>query len=218
MAKQVSMRKLDRKKFKLFEFTGDWLASFGKPEKGSHILIYGESGHGKTEFCAKLAKYMSTFAKVLYVSAEQGESSSLQGCFRRNGLTGIRKIALAVDYTFNDLVDECDRKGSAEIIVLDSIDYINMTLEQQKLLKEEYPTKTFVFVSWADGKKPMSKAGVKIEFRADVKIRVENFVAFVRSRYGGNEPYIIWLDKAKGKHSFLNKGGYDYDALETESI
>lgn len=48
MAKAISNKNVVNAKFKVADFTGKWLASFGKPELRGAWIIYGESGGGKT--------------------------------------------------------------------------------------------------------------------------------------------------------------------------
>ena len=43
----------------------------------------------------------------------------------------------------------------------------------------------------------MVEGAVDVEVDVDIKVRVEGFVAFVRSRYGGNKPFVIWEEGAK---------------------
>ena len=41
-----SVTELENTKFKVMEFEGKWLESFGKPEAKGVWIIYGESFHG----------------------------------------------------------------------------------------------------------------------------------------------------------------------------
>ncbi|MGL4346476.1 MAG: ATP-binding protein [Chitinophagaceae bacterium] len=203
--KTIGTGKFLRKKFFEYEFEGKWKASFGMPEKGSRWLIYGDSGSGKTEFAVQLAKYMTRFGKVFFLSREQGDSSSLQQCWKRNNMREVKsKIVLGVGYNMQELIVHLQAKRKIETVIIDSIDYMDMTAEEYKQLSEICNRKNIILVSWKEGKRPKSAAGRAIEYMVSVKIEVRDFVAFPRSRYGGNQPYIIWLEKAKDYHAFAN--------------
>jgi hypothetical protein len=37
----------------------------------------------------------------------------------------------------------------------------------------------------------------KIKYMCDVKVEVKDYVAKIRSRFGGNKPFVIWDEGAK---------------------
>lgn len=196
--KTVGIHVLMQMKFDCYHFTGEWLTSFGEPEKNFSALIYGESGNGKTDFCVKLAKYLAQFAKVLYFSAEEGISTTIQEAFDRNGMHEVSgRVILAEKANVEELIDYLKRRNSPQVVVLDSLDYMRLTTEQYKLLRATFPRKTFIIVSWSAGDRPKSQAGKDIEYMSDVKIRVKHYLAHPRSRYGGNAPFVIWDEKAR---------------------
>lgn len=205
MAKRkiLSMRSFLAKKYNQIHLGEPFSRSFGEVEIGSRWLIYGESGNGKTELCVQLAKEISRHGKVLYVSREQGDSSSLQFCFHRNKMEEQHgKVRLVKDVSYTEMCRIIE-KSRAKAVIIDSIDYMGITKDQYKELSEKYRKTLIVMVSWAEGKKPISAAAKAIEYMVDVKIRVQGFAAFPRSRYGGNEPYLIWKKKAEENFPFL---------------
>lgn len=62
----------------LLDFSGKWFNSFGKPERTGAVLIWGNSGSGKTRFSWQFAKYLCNFGRVVYDSLEEGLSGSMQ--------------------------------------------------------------------------------------------------------------------------------------------
>lgn len=194
--KTIGMYQLTQKVFKLLEFTGRWQESFGKPEFNFSAIIYGESGHGKTDFCVKFAKYLSSFTKVLYFSREEGISATIQEAFARNNMQEVSgKVILASDATFEDLMKYLKKRNSPGCVILDSADYMDLTSKQFKELVDAFPKKSFVVISWSDGKHPKTQAAKDIQYMCDMKIFVNNYRAYPRSRFGGNKPFVIW-DKA----------------------
>ena len=61
MAKALSNRNVCDANFKVADFTGEWLATFGKPELRGAWIIFGESGSGKTHFALSLLAYLMQF-------------------------------------------------------------------------------------------------------------------------------------------------------------
>lgn len=195
-----------KKQYCELDFGGVWKDSFGSPERNSRWLIYGKSGEGKTEFSVQLAKYLSGFGKVLYVSREQGASSSLQQCFARNAMKEVgNKVLLGVDMDFKTLLTVLKKRTKHAAIIIDSIDYMRLTAEEYKVLDQLCKKTVLVFVSWSDNRRPKSSAGKDIEYMCDVKIYVDRYVVLPRSRYGGNAPYVIWEDGAKRNHGWMNR-------------
>ncbi len=212
--KTLSMAAFIAKKYTKIEFVSeDFKRAFGEVEVGSRWLVYGESGNGKTEFCVQLAKELSYFGKVVYVSKEQSDKSSLQGCFIRNHM-GERNgsITLLKDVTFEEMCEIVNRR-SIKVVIIDSLDYLKLNAAQYTDMHERFPKKLLVFVAWAEGKKPKTSLAKDVEYMADVKVRVNGFVAFPRSRYGGNEPYVIWKQKAHEIHPFLREREQGYEKI-----
>lgn len=203
--KVISAQRFAKKKFRVLPFEGVWRDSFGEVEIGSRWLIYGDSGHGKTEFACQIAKYVGQWGKVIYASAEQGESSSMQKPWTRNKMQERRKVELVSDFNFEELVEKITKTKRLKMVVVDSIDYLNMSKEQYVELDKVAKNVMLLFIAWADGKQPKSRAAKDIQYMTSVKIRIVDFVAFGRSRYGGNIPYVIYEEKAKEKHAFLNR-------------
>jgi hypothetical protein len=179
--------------FKSYPFEGEWLDTFGEPEKNFRAIIYGKSGNGKTEFAIKWAKYMASFTKVYYNSYEQGISKSLQDALKRNNMQEVvGKIIFGNKESFDEMVDRLSKRNSPSCIFVDSRDYINMTADQFKFLVERFKNKSFIILCWEDSGKPLGNHAKAIEYMCDMKIYVREFIARPRSRFGGNKPYIIW--------------------------
>jgi KaiC/GvpD/RAD55 family RecA-like ATPase len=196
MARALGVHELMNKKYKTLDFDGKWAESFGLPEDNFRCIIYGNSGHGKTEFTIQLCKYLTRFGKVAYNSLEQGDSKSLQDAFIRQNMQDVKgKIVLIDRERIPDLVKRLKRRKSPKIVVIDSIQYAAMKYEDHQLLKETFKRKIFIYISHAEGKEPHGGAAKQIKYDVDVKIFVSDFKAYVRSRFGGHKPFVIW-DKA----------------------
>lgn len=145
------------------------------------------------------------YGKVLYVGLEEGHSNSMQVRVVRNFKEAVNTNNITFadhEMTYENLLLKLKKKKSPKFIVIDSLQYWNITYENYKKLKELFPKKSFIFISHAAGKYPAGSTADKIRYDAGVKIRVENFIAFVGSRYGGNKNYVIWEEGAKNKWGY----------------
>lgn len=197
MNKGYSMSQFFDKRIKPLGFTGDWLKLTGDVERKGGWLIWGASGNGKTVFAAKLAKYLSSFGRVLYDSLEEGFSLSLRRAFKLADITGKDKITLLDKEDIADLTERLRKPKSPNFIIIDSLQYSGLTAISYKKLIGEFSHKLFVLISHADGKLPAGRTAKTIKFDANVKIWVEGYKAFPVSRYGGGEPLEIWKQGAE---------------------
>lgn len=198
MSRAIGISDFMARKFDTFGFSDEWAATFGQPERNMRVIIYGRPGQGKTEFCIKLAKYMAGFTKVYFNSFEQGISKTLQDALHRNNMMEVNGRCIFGDQeTFPEMMERLATKNAPQVCIIDSRDYINLTAAQFKTLIDAHPRKSFIIVCWESGGKPRGEYAKQIEFMCDVKIRVSNFTAYPRSRFGGNQNFIIWQRKPK---------------------
>lgn len=200
-ARTISLKALLAKKYTYLEGLPEpWAASFGALTDNFIALIWGQSANGKSSFILQLVGMLTGFGKVLYVSLEEGLEASIQQSVCRQLEEEVHdgKIDFADhNMKYEPLLAKLAKKKSARFIVIDSVQYWDVDYEKYKALKAAFPRKTFIFISHSAGKLPDGKTADKIRYDAGVKIRVEGFVAFVTSRYGGNQPFVIWPDGAK---------------------
>jgi hypothetical protein len=194
MSRAIGINDFLAKRFDTLAFEEQWLASFGTPERNFKALIYGLPGNGKTDFAIKLAKMLALLGlKVHYNSFEEGISCTLQEAVRRNNLQEVSgKIMFGHKETLEELMARLKKRNSAQVVIIDSRDYMNLTTEQFKTLKDAFPRKCMILICWEAGGKPKGEYAKAIEFMCDIKIRVWNYKAYPRSRFGGNENFVIW--------------------------
>lgn len=196
MARALGVSELLGKKYDTLDFTGKWRESFGEVDSNFRMIVWGSSGQGKTNFVLQLCKYLTEFGKVAYNSLEEGDSKSIQQAFMNQNMMDVKgKIILIDRERIPALVDRLSKRKSPKIIVIDSIQYANMTYEDYKLLKEKFKRKIFIFISHADGKEPYGTAAKQIRYDCDIKVYVKQFRAIIISRYGGNKPFTVWERK-----------------------
>jgi KaiC/GvpD/RAD55 family RecA-like ATPase len=194
--------------FDTYPFAGEWLESFGEPEKNMRVIIWGDPGNGKTEFCIRLAKQLAQFTRVYYNSFEQGICKTLQDALQRNNMMEVNgRVMFGNMETFTEMQERLSTRNAPQVCIIDSRDYMNLTTAQFKTLIEAHPRKCFVVVCWEAGGKPRGEFAKQIAYMCDVKIHVRNFTAHMRSRFGGNKNFVIWDRKPKGGEQLkLNYG------------
>jgi len=185
------------KNFKTLPFTGDWFGLVGEPELSGSWFVWGNSGNGKTSFAVQLAKYLSSFGRVAYDSIEEGLSESLRRAFQIANISETDDIILLDKEPIEKLKIRLKKKKSPSFIILDSFQYTGLTAHTYKQLVSEFKNKLFVFISHADGRRPAGRSANTVHYDSNVKIWVEGFKAFAKSRYGGGSEYIIWQQKAE---------------------
>lgn len=188
---------LYRKKMNVLPFDGTFLDSFGNPEVRGSWLIWGRSGEGKTRFSLQLAKYLTEFGKVLYNSLEEGASASVREGFRSVQMETVKKrIHLLDQEPMNLLMERLALRNAASFVIIDSIQYTFMDVQQYKQMLQQFPDKLFIFTSHAKGKEPKGALAESVWFDSNVKIWVEGYRAFPKSRYGGEQPFDVWPERA----------------------
>jgi len=200
--KVIGLKQLLQKKYNVLEGLNEvFTRSFGEKLTNNFIMtIWGESGNGKSNLIMQLLVELMKFGDALYVSLEEGTEMTMQ-------LTALRTLSedshsgkikfgdATMDYA--GLMWFLKRRKQAQFIIIDSVQYFDVNYEKYKRLKEAFPKKSFIFISHAKGQGPDGRTANKIRYDGGIKIRVEGYIAFVKSRYGGNKPYLIWEEGAK---------------------
>jgi GTPase SAR1 family protein len=197
MARALSVNDLLNKKYKFFEFDEEWFDAFDCPERTGVWFVWGNSGTGKTTFVLQLIKYLATFGKVAYNSLEEGSAHTIRKSFENVGMVDVAKKVIIIPGESIDEIDErLSKPKSADVMVIDSIQYAGLTYDRYKRLKEKHRSKLIVLVSHADGKMPEGRSSKKIMYDATLKIWCEGYRAISKGRYIGPNggTFTIWED------------------------
>lgn len=201
----VGLQQLLAKKFNFLQNVPEKVArSLGKVPMGFVMIVWGESGNGKSSFLYDVLAPLMQHGSSLYLALEEGMEASTQ-------LQAMRRLCVddhggKIQFTnhhmtYELLMEKLSKRHSPKIIVIDSIQYWKITYRQYQVLKETYPDKIFIFISHAKGPNPSGKVAVDIRYDAGIKVRVEGFVAFVVTRYAldgmGGKPYVIYEEGAR---------------------
>lgn len=214
MAKTIGLLQLSQKVYDIVQLSDRFKNFIGEIESSFDAIIYGDSGNGKSSFTVELMTELVEKIDCVceYVAYEEGQGKTMQDLMiHRNDLLKRlgNKVRLTDHLTYDELHKRMGRKQSPKIWIMDSIQLAMFTDAQVVKLKRDYVNsrkkKIIIYISWSDGLKPKGSVAKAIEYNCNIKMRVQNFVVFPKSRYGGNKPYIIWEEKAK------IKWGEDYD-------
>lgn len=193
---------------KTMGFTGDWLEKLGDPEPFGSWIIYGGSGQGKTRFTLQLTKYLMSFngTRVAYDGLEESVSETYRRALIDTGLQAERQghFEFWDRYDYEKMNVALQKKRSANVIVIDSLQYMNLSYDEYKELVEKYPKKLFIWISHESGSKPDGQVAKKVLFNSNIKIRVRNYYASIVSRYSGKHTFDIWPEY----HNQLNDESY----------
>ncbi len=209
MVNIIGIKKLKQKKYETLQgLPSEITRSFGDFSPCIRMLIWGESGNGKTSLMLRILKTLAPHGRTLYISLEEGHELSMQ----RNVRQQLPEIEHGIDFgdhtvTLGELRKLLDKQRSYQFVIIDSVQYWRIKEEQYFRLSKDYPRKGFVFLSHADGKRPKGSVADAIRYDAGIKIRVEGYIAFVISRYGGNLPLVVW---EKGARTYW---GGDYEKI-----
>lgn len=193
MKRAYSVDNVLNAKFNTLEFEEGWYDAIGNPELTGSWFVYGDIKNGKTSFAMQLAKYLTKFERVAYNSVEEGLSLSVKSAYIRCGIKDVAgRFILLHKETVDELIARLNRPKSPNVVVVDTVQFWELTFADYKRLKSTFPRKLFIYISHTDGRTPDGATAKRIWRDANVAIRIDGFVAFPKSRYGGGTPKIIW--------------------------
>ncbi|WP_400192791.1 AAA family ATPase [Hymenobacter sp. B81] len=197
MGKSISAHEVLKNKYETLDVPGEWVDIIGLPERGFRMLIYGESGGGKTTFTMQLAKMLTMFGKTYYNSSEEGEGKSIQDALKRARIDECPKgsFMLGDRDTFDEMVEKLSKKRSATTLVIDSLQYMSLTKAQYQHLVNLFPKKNIIIISWSAGKEPKGEHAKAIKYMVDVKCVVSDGLVVASSRFGPTQPYRLFPSK-----------------------
>lgn len=177
---------------------GEWGKCLGTIDRHGTAMMFGPSGSGKSNAAMALAKVLTAFGTVLFVSLEEGFSVSFQATLMRHGMAECGTKFQALDKcSKEELNTRLLKKGSPEFVIIDSIQAMNLRVKDYESLKAQFPNKLIILVSRAKGRDPWGDSAKEILYDAGIKIWVEGGVAFTRGRFFGSAgKAVIWPQKA----------------------
>ena len=155
MARALTIRNLYDKVYSYLPLSGEWKAIGEDTEDSGLWLVYGKEKNGKTTFALKLANYLSSISKVLYVSAEEGLSTNISRTCQRVGISVTNKTLHIIEYLpMAELKEKLKKRKSANIIFIDNTTEYRYEMKNNDVsdLLKLFPNKLFVFLAHEGGK------------------------------------------------------------------
>ena len=215
MGKRISVKNIAQKKYCLVDgLSAKMKDSLGEIEDTFTCIIYGESGHGKTNMTVQLLKELNSLGSMLYISYEEGHGKSIQDLINRHNLADeLPNLQFSDGETIDELITYLKKKQSPKVCVLDSWQYSEFTFEDYKELKRLFVfgktggrRKIFIIISHVNGSRPDGKSAIEVKRDCNIKIHVSHFVGFITSRFGSNKNFCIYEAGAKNHYGKdLNK-------------
>lgn len=206
--KVLGTYQFQQKKFKLMGLKGEFAPHLGGIPFAFQMIIFGNSGNGKTEYCIRLAKSLAKHGKVAWLSYEQGHGYDLQTAVNRNKMHDVNGQFYIIDPNesrndgksyLEELDDYLSKRNSPDFIFIDSVDYTGFNFDDYKHLKNKYgKRKAFIFISHANGKRPKTAIGERILYDGGIGVYVDKFIGFIsKNRFGGLEDLMIYEPRAR---------------------
>ena len=208
LPKKIGLKQMYQKEYNAVpDLTPEMLATLGEIEDAFDMICWGDSGQGKTNFNMEVMCQLAIAldCKATYISWEEGHGKSLRNTLvRLNLLPRLgNRLEIMDGGTFEQVYAMMSKRKSTKIWVFDSIQASNFTQMQTAKLKNDFVLtkrkKILLYISWEKGTEPKGSTAEAVKYYANIKIRIEKFIAFPTGRYGGNKNYIIWPEGAKKK-------------------
>ena len=154
MTKPFRYSDIDKQKFEFLRLSPKWQKHLGEVERASSILVKGYSGHGKTAYCMQMAKEFTKTEKVLYVTAEEGRSSTFRRNLRHNKMHEVQGRIQYIQLKYDGLMKKLRMKRQSKIVFIDSIQYCFGRKQREAYFDmiEEFPSTLFIGISHIDPK------------------------------------------------------------------
>lgn len=200
LKRPLTVKNIQDKKYNLLQWDGAWYEAFSHPELSGSWFVYGASSNGKTGFNLELAQKLASLGKrVGFLSIEEGSGYTMREAIMRAGWDRFpKRLHLLEPETYSELVARLDRRGSYDVVFIDSIQFWDINTDTYKRLIRKFPEKLFVFVSHVKGVKGTEPRGIVAENimkLSSLKIWVEGYRAVSKGRYIGPKGYYTIWDK-----------------------
>lgn len=182
---------------------GEWERAFGRPSFFERWFIDGESASGKSTFVMLLGKKLCEYKKVAYLSLEEGVNLSFKRRLKRLHMDEVNgRFLVLVGETIEQLAERLKKPKSPHFVIIDSVQYTGVNFAKIKaLLLDQFPRKSFIFVSQNYKGEPKGKTANDLKYDAGVKISTIGYRAYCTGRY---------VDDAAAYFTIWEEGAYKY--------
>lgn len=161
--------------FKALGFKGEWNDFLGSPSITFSAVIHGLPGQGKSTFSLLFALYLAeNFGKVIYITAEEGFSKTMQDKLKLNKASH-PDLHIADLKSMDEIKTEVNT-NKYNFIFIDSLNVLHIDIEDLHELHKLYQGAAMITVSQStkDGK---IRGSQEIVHDCDIAIEVANGIA-----------------------------------------
>ena len=179
-ARVISLSELKAQEFDVYNFSNGFEEIIGNPSKNFSMVVYGESGQGKSTWVIDFANYLAEqHGRVLYNSSEEKISASLK---RKLLKYDSDNFAISECQTYKAL-KQAIRGNSFKFVVIDSINDMDIKPNQLTELRELNADKAFIYIMQAT-KQGNYKGSTQFVHDVDILIKLDNYQPIVeKTRY-----------------------------------
>jgi hypothetical protein len=164
--------------------TGKWKTLLGDPAKGFSMMVFGNPGQGKSTFALGLARDLASAGKVLFISAEEHGSYTLQDKLSRVG-GGVPNLHFAGKLGEVPLSDY-------QFLFVDSVQVAGLSLETFRAMKRDYPRLSIILIMQAT-KEGNFKGNQEWGHEVDTIVQVEEGKATtIKNRFAPLASVRVW--------------------------
>ena len=158
MKRALTIRDIRSYKATTYLLDGGLGDALGEVELTGSWIVWGGSANGKTRFALQLAKALARHVRVAYDSLEEGLSLSMQHAIEEVGFSDVKRNFVLLDgESIDDLKERLRKQRSPKVVIIDSLQYADLTYTEYKRLRDEFRQKLFVWISHAEGSNPKGK-------------------------------------------------------------
>ena len=179
----ISLKTLKEKKYYTLNLPEKYTSLLGMPAAKFTMMCYGPSGSGKSVYALQFCEELGRHGKVLYNSHEERDNKSIQDTVNDFNINS-NKIAVGLSLPFDVMVEKI-RRNHYSFVVIDSIQYMQLTYDQLKELHKMTKKKKkfgIILLSFGDKKDKPTNARQHLH-ACDIKCFFEAGKITVTSRY-----------------------------------
>lgn len=197
MKKALNVANILNQKIERIRFEGEMYQAFKEPQNKGIWFVWGASASGKSTFLLQLAKEFAKTQDTFYNLLEEETDDS--DFIERNEIVGTSDVKdrfLAASYNYEQMCAYLDKRGSPNVVFIDSGVYFFKSFDQYLEFKRRYRKKIIVISGHAQGNNPRSELEKSIMFDAKQKVFVTGYLAACKGRTIGPNGglYIIWQE------------------------
>lgn len=197
LKKALNVANILNQKIERVQFQGEMYEAFKSPQNKGVWFVWGASASGKSTFLLQLAKEFAKTSNTFYNLLEEETDDS--DFIERNEIVGtsdVKENFLASSYDYEQMCAYLDKRGSPDVVFIDSGIYFFKSFEQYLEFKRKYRRKIIVISGHAQGNNPRSELEKSIMFDAKQKVFVTGYLAACKGRTIGPNGgfYTIWKE------------------------